>query len=51
MNNMTKKSLYSQQYEEEMLMSTKTEKKENMRINDKLVDSTAPKQMPSIWYT
>ena len=34
-----------------MLMSTKTEKKENMKISDKLVDSTAPKQMPSIWYT
>lgn len=34
-----------------MLMSTKTEKKENMKINNKLVDSTAPKQMPSIWYT
>ena len=36
---------------EEMLMSTKTEKKENMKINDKLIESTAPKQMPSIWYT
>ncbi len=33
-------------------MSTKNEiKNENPKTNDKIIESSAPKQMPSIWYT
>jgi hypothetical protein len=32
-------------------MSTETEiKKENLEINEQLVESSTPKQIPSIWY-
>ena len=35
-----------------MLMTTKNETKdEQLQIDDKLVDTSTPKQMPSIWYT
>ena len=35
-----------------MLMTTKNETKdEKLQIDDKLVDTSTPKQMPSIWYT
>jgi hypothetical protein len=33
-------------------MYTKAEmKNENMKINSKLVESSTPKQLPSIWYS
>lgn len=33
-------------------MTTKNETKdEQLQIDDKLVDTSTPKQMPSIWYT
>ena len=35
-----------------MLMTTKNEtNEEQMRIDDKLVDSSTQEPMPSIWYT
>jgi hypothetical protein len=35
-----------------MLMITKNEtKNEELQIDDKLVETSTPKQMPSIWYT
>ena len=35
-----------------MLMTTKNEtKNEELQIDDKLVETSTPKQMPSIWYT
>ena len=35
-----------------MLMSTNAEmQKENRKINEELVESKTPKQLPSIWYT
>ena len=35
-----------------MLMTTKNEtKNEQLQIDDKLVETSTPKQMPSIWYT
>ncbi|SEA73582.1 hypothetical protein SAMN05216462_2400 [Xylanibacter ruminicola] len=35
-----------------MLMTTKNETKdEKLQIDDKLVETSTPKQMPSIWYT
>ena len=35
-----------------MLMITKNETKdEKLQIDDKLVETSTPKQMPSIWYT
>ena len=35
-----------------MLMTTKNETKdEQLQIDDKLVDTSTPQQMPSIWYT
>ena len=42
----------NQQTKEDLLMSTKNEiKNENPKTNDKIIESSAPKQMPSIWYT
>ena len=33
-------------------MTTKNEtKEEKLQIDDKLVETSTPKQMPSIWYT
>ena len=35
-----------------MLMTTKNETRdEQLQIDDKLVDTSTPQQMPSIWYT
>ena len=35
-----------------LLMSTKNEvKEENMKVDRQLVEPSAPKQLPSIWYT